>query len=193
MKDVIGFEGRYKITEDGKVYSVLTGVFLKPSDDTHGYDLVNLTFAERKENGKCKQIVKKVHKLLAFAYLGELPKDKPITNHKDGNKKNNHISNIEYVSYSENLQHAYDNGLRKPVDGLKGENNPSSKLSDIERENMLQRLFNGESSQAIAKDYGYSRPHIPKMFKERFGFAISRKSHSVMRKEEHLLNFSNPA
>ena len=49
-----------------------------------------------------------LHRLLAVAYLGE-PKEGQVVNHKDGNKYNNDISNLEWCNRSENAKHAYDN------------------------------------------------------------------------------------
>ncbi|MDR2044887.1 MAG: HNH endonuclease [Clostridium sp.] len=53
----------------------------------------------------------KLHRLLAAAFLPN-PNDFPLVNHKDGNKLNNSLSNLEWRSYSDNLQHAYDFKLR---------------------------------------------------------------------------------
>lgn len=52
-----------------------------------------------------------VHRLVALAWIGPPPDGKPWINHKDGNKTNNHYTNLEWTSISENIQHKYDKGL----------------------------------------------------------------------------------
>ena len=52
-----------------------------------------------------------VHRLVAEAFHGPPPEGKPWVNHKDGNKGNNHYMNLEWMSISENIQHAHDTGL----------------------------------------------------------------------------------
>lgn len=59
---------------------------------------------------------KKLHRLLASAFIPN-PKKLPIINHIDGNKQNNCLSNLEWCSYSDNINHAYKTGLRKPTNG----------------------------------------------------------------------------
>lgn len=56
----------------------------------------------------------RMHQLVAIAFLPN-PEDKPHVNHKDGNRSNNHIDNLEWCTRSENMQHAYDTGLNKRI------------------------------------------------------------------------------
>jgi hypothetical protein len=98
-----GEETFYSVTENGVVFSnkhvrrVLT-----PSDKI-GYLSVCLYL-----NGKRHEIM--IHRLVANNFIDN-PHNKQQVNHIDGNKSNNHFSNLEWVTQSENIKHAYDNGL----------------------------------------------------------------------------------
>lgn len=108
MKDVIGYEGRYSITEDGLVWahpnkSRSKGRWLKQCVSRCGYLYVCLF-----KDGKRKN--RYVHQLVAEAFL---VKNKPHVNHIDGNKTNNNLENLEYVTPKENKRHAFDIGITK--------------------------------------------------------------------------------
>jgi hypothetical protein len=94
----------YRITEDGKVINNKTNKELKPRIDKYGYYKVSLSY-----NGICKE--NRVHRLLALSYLPN-PENKCDVNHIDGNKGNNHLSNLEWATRSENLKHAFKNKLK---------------------------------------------------------------------------------
>ena len=95
---------RYRILQEGLVYSVYEAKMLKPSTDRSGYQSVDLVT----DNGIHEESL--VHRLVAKAYL---PTDgiRSYVNHIDGNKQNNHISNLEWCTPSENLTHAVSTGL----------------------------------------------------------------------------------
>jgi hypothetical protein len=103
MKQIQGYEN-YKITEDGVVYSSYTNSVKKPSNHRQGYFLIGLI----KDNKEKKLLV---HRLVAMTYL-ENPKGYKYVNHKDGDKKNNHVTNLEWVTSSDNQKHAYKTGLK---------------------------------------------------------------------------------
>lgn len=91
---------------------------MKQHVEGSGYLKIKLT-----NNGVSKHF--KVHTLVAKTFLDKRD-GKVVVNHKDGNKQNNHVDNLEYVTYSENIQHAIKNGLVN----ISGEDCHLSKLTN---------------------------------------------------------------
>ena len=100
--DIIGYEGLYKIYDDGGVFSVRTNKFLKQAIGTHKYYFVILF-----KNGKSKYAT--VHSLLAQHYIGERPVGFDI-DHIDRNPLNNNLKNLRYISSSDNQRNKYVRG-----------------------------------------------------------------------------------
>lgn len=123
LKDVIGYEGIYQIDEFGNVYSLERKVvkhdgfrtvpktILRKSKDKNGYIRMTLS-----KNGIRKKY--SLHRLLALAFIKNA-NNKTCINHIDGDKLNNSLTNLEWVSRSENTKHALC-VLNKKF-GLKGE------------------------------------------------------------------------
>jgi len=110
-KDIPGYEGHYKISNLGQVKSLLDkngkcrDLIIK-QDTAAGYRQVSLYL-----NGTLKRY--KVHRLVLETFIG---KSKLQVNHINGVKSDNRLSNLEYVTQSENMKHAYLLGLEKPCD-----------------------------------------------------------------------------
>lgn len=100
-KDIKGYEGRYQVSNMGDVRSLISGKTLKPSTNSNGYLRV------------CLMPFRKwplVHRIVAEAFL-EREDGKNIVNHKDGNRKNNMVDNLEWCTQSYNLRYS-DVGVR---------------------------------------------------------------------------------
>ena len=93
----------YYIYDDGRVLSDRSGRFLTLRDNGNGYKFVGLAIG----NKKAKQVY--VHRLVA-EYFCEKPEGTYEINHLDGNKANNHFSNLEWTTREKNMEHARKNG-----------------------------------------------------------------------------------
>lgn len=98
----------YTVSECGEVYSLSSNRVLKPQLSNAGYYRVQLS---GQGESRKKYLV---HRLVAQAYLPN-PDCRPQVNHKDGNKLNNCVDNLEWTTVSQNIQHAMDTGLNKGV------------------------------------------------------------------------------
>lgn len=115
-KPIDGYHGLYEVSTLGNVRRVTRKVshidhfitiksrILKPYLGTSGYYTVTLS-----KEGKRRKF--SVHRLVATTFI-KAHNDKPCVNHKDGNKLNNEVSNLEWSTYSENNKHAYDSNLK---------------------------------------------------------------------------------
>lgn len=109
MKQIIidNISTTYYITEDGKCYNSKTGKYLKGQENKQNhYFSFNLTLP----NGKKKRCY--AHRLVAIAFIPN-PENKPEVNHKDGNKLNNSVDNLEWTTSAENKRHGIKNALYK--------------------------------------------------------------------------------
>ena len=105
-KPIVGYENLYNISNTGKIVSLHKRHFYKKISqriDRAGYLTVRLS-----KNGKIS--TQYIHRLLAFAFVDNV-EGKLFVNHRNGKKLDNSIQNLEWVTHSENMQHAYKTGL----------------------------------------------------------------------------------
>lgn len=105
FKDITEYEGLYKVTNKGRVYSVKKNIFKAQRLDKDGYLRTTLW---NRDKGKTTAI----HILVADAFI-EKEEGKDQVNHKDGIKTNNDVENLERCTSLENVTHAFNMGLRK--------------------------------------------------------------------------------
>ena len=113
-KDIEGYEGAYQISNFGRIKNKIK--ILSPQINNCGYLRIIL-----------KNKHYSIHRLVALAFLPN-PENKPQVNHIDGNKTNNYVTNLEWVTASENQKHNYKNlHFKPPMLGKKGKNHVASK------------------------------------------------------------------
>jgi hypothetical protein len=150
-KSIEGYEGIYSISTLGRIESCHRGRvrMLNPAPNSDGYLNANLH-----KNGI--RTTFKVHYLVLKTFIGDRPHGYDI-NHIDVDKSNNAVSNLEYVTTSENLKHAYKLGLK--TNG--GSSNSNAKLSESDIVAIRNAHINGESSPLqLSKKYGVTRTNI---------------------------------
>lgn len=154
-KDIPGYDGLYKISNLGNIQSIQFNHsnMTKPLKfyDKSGYNRVTLY----NKNGHRKVLI---HRIVATVFIPN-PSNKPIVNHKDGNKLNNCVDNLEWVTHKENVNHAINNNLRPKINckcpRYTGKENPQSKP-------LLQLTMDGkvvkewENSVIASKELNYS-------------------------------------
>ncbi|MBQ1495847.1 MAG: HNH endonuclease [Bacilli bacterium] len=95
----------YQVSSLGRIRNKNTNHIMKQMINDRGYCQTSLMISGKKKTFK-------VHQLVASAFLTDV-------NHKDGNKTNNNIDNLEYCSRKQNIIHSWQNGLSKPHDTRK--------------------------------------------------------------------------
>lgn len=116
-KPIVGTKGFIEVSNEGRVRSLLRGEprVLKTQVDNKGYHRIRVTIEREKMSYK-------VHREVAKAFMPN-PENLPQVNHKDGNKSNNAVDNLEWITNIGNAHHAIENGLWKNVfEGSRKEN-----------------------------------------------------------------------
>lgn len=164
-RDIPGYEGLYQASTYGRiksysrtwlsgrwVYRTIPERVMNPSVDRKGYYIIGL-----RRDGKQK--MSKAHRLVAMTFIPN-PDNKPQVNHKDTNKKNNYVDNLEWATNGENMQHAHDNKL---MNLRVGEKHPQAKLNNKQ---VLEILNINRPHHEIAKLFGVSRATIQRIKKQ---------------------------
>lgn len=102
--DLNGYESKYKITNDGRIYSEYLGDFIKPYYSKGGYVRVKLNYGDRS-----KKVM--MHRLVAMAFIPN-PDNKPQVDHINRNRADNRVENLQWVTAQENSQLAVERGSK---------------------------------------------------------------------------------
>ena len=152
--DIKGFEG-YQITDDGRVWSKITKKWLKDRKSGSGYYNVAL-----RKNGATYE--KEVHRLVAEAFINN-PNWLPIVNHKDENKTNNNVENLEWCSAKYNFNYGtckqrISISVKKNTIFKTNNPNPPKKVSQYDLDGNLVNEY--PSMHEAATKCGISQPAI---------------------------------
>lgn len=154
-KAIPGYEGRYSISNFGRIKSFRkngTSIIRKPGlSKTTGYLKVTV---QSKETKRLVNLV--IHRLVIKAFVPN-PSGKPCANHKDGNKTNNHCSNLEWCTISENRIH-YLHVTTK---------DRKCTLSEQQVQSIRHRSANGESRKSLSTCFKVSSVSIWKIITRR--------------------------
>jgi len=152
-RDVVGYEGIYEVSDQGQVRRISTvggaraGYVLNP-DPNARYLHVTLSYLQEKEN-------RTIHSLVAEAFLGSPPGGYQV-NHKNGEKHDNRVENLEWVTASQNHHHA-----RWVLGRLLGENHPQSKLTKDDVRSIRRLYASGDFiQQELAERFGIDRTTV---------------------------------
>jgi hypothetical protein len=157
-KEVEGYEGIYLISNKGRVKSMYNHKSHKPDalingwKDAKGYQRVNLFKNKTRHDNK-------IHRLVAIAFLPN-PYNKPEVNHKDGNKQNNHLSNLEWSTTKENVEHSFKIGLNS---GRKGALNNKAKLKEGDIKSIRDLYAKGLGYKELAISFNIHKSTMNKI------------------------------
>jgi len=164
-RDVIGYEGWYQVSNEGRVKRIKpgrgarAGHILKPAQDK---DYLHVILCR---NSWCQ--TRRIHMLVAEAFIGARPEGLCV-NHKNGKKRDNRPSNLEWVTLSENMKHSYDT-LGRQWKGPRGEKGGGAKLTRQQVKEIRRLYTTGK----------YTHKQLAKMFnvcKRNIGSILNRNS-----------------
>jgi hypothetical protein len=180
MMQIPGYEGIYEISTNGDVYSIdrkIIGIdgsvypkkgkkLIPAINKVNGYYYVSLW-----KGNKGKSF--SVHRLVARLFIPN-PDNKPEVNHKDGNRLNPCVTNLEWVTSSENSLHSYRLGFSTQK--------PKRKLTENDYKDILKRFLTGESFAVILNDFPISAGRLSVNLK---ALTVKWGNHAAYREEIH--------
>ena len=147
MIGIAHYEQRYKISAQGTILNLANNTLLSSILNNNGYLKIGLANGD----GTQKQLL--IHRLVAQHYLPN-PYEYSDIKHKDGNKLNNDISNLEWCTKQQNVHHAFQTGLRKGY------------MSAADKELYLQDVLSGIQVKDIAEQINRHPNTLHKMLRE---------------------------
>lgn len=139
-KEIDGFNGRYFISDMGRIKNYKGHIKTYYSKNPQGYDIAIL-YIDKKLKGYS------VHRLVAKAFIDN-PLNLPVVNHIDGDHTNNKVNNLEWCTQSYNMKHAYKNGRLSHLLELNTKNNKlrMKRVGKYDNNDILIEIYDSTSS-----------------------------------------------
>jgi hypothetical protein len=174
--NIKGLENYYCISPDGVIYSNIRKRLLTPQTNSCGYLMIHL--AVPGDKGKSYMLAR----VVALTYIGDPPDNSYEVNHIDHNKKNNHYSNLEWITHSENLQKSFDGGFRSRLNcGRPKGYKASEQAKKLMSEKKFKKVscFNVTTSETVIYDSIEDLiNNIPNMYRKKFNRILNGTSKS---------------
>jgi len=165
INDIPGMDGLYAVTEDGRVWSYpkpLSGAL-----EGKGYTKGKWLKLTNCRGYRCVRLgagrMGLAHRLVALTYLGAPSVQAPHVNHKNGNKADNRVENLEWCSQADNNRHAWRTGLITPARGISPNQVPE----------VLKMLESGISQTKVALRFGVGKSTIGRV-KQGIGYCAQQ-------------------
>lgn len=159
MVDIKGYEGLYAVTKDGQIWSYRSNKFLSSHISNSGYMRVHLS-----KNNVGKNY--SVHRLVAEAFISN-PKNYPCVNHKDENKLNNNVDNLEWCTNQYNLNY-----------GTLTERRRGRKVSESTRQKISEALQKNNNALGCTRSEEFKQ----KISKANLGHVVSKETREKLSK-----------
>ncbi|MDE5507724.1 HNH endonuclease [Elizabethkingia meningoseptica] len=151
------------IIKDGKGNSIVTDYFITENGEVIRNGKVlklckNRRYMQVTVSVSGDNYTRLIHRLVAEAFISN-PENKPCVNHKNGNKHDNRVENLEFVTQKENIHHAIVSGLKV---NAPGSSNGMSKLTEAQVKEIRKKGNNKYKGyqQDLAKEYKVNQPAI---------------------------------
>jgi hypothetical protein len=180
--NIKGLENYYCVSPDGVIYSNTTKRLLKIQTNSCGYRLIHLAAPGTKGKGYM------LARVVALTYLGDPPTDKYEVNHIDHNKLNNHYSNLEWVTHSDNIQKSFDGGFRSKLNCGRAAgfivSEESKKLMSIKKLKKVSAYNTNTFETTNYNSVDELINNIPDMYRKKFNRILNGKT-----KSEYIFKF----